>query len=100
VFVTAAVAALAVTSRTSAAAAVGGGVVSGLCVAGAVLSKGPVGLFPLAAPPLLALLRDRRHRIWWSLAAQWVTVAGCGLALFAAPGARESLVHYVNDQVL
>jgi hypothetical protein len=27
-------------------------------------------------------------------------VAGCGLALFAAPGARESLVHYVNDQVL
>jgi hypothetical protein len=59
VFVAAAVAALIVTMRGSIAVALAGGTVSGLCVAGAALSKGPVGLFPLVAGPIMGLLVPR-----------------------------------------
>jgi 4-amino-4-deoxy-L-arabinose transferase-like glycosyltransferase len=99
-FVVAAVAALPTWTRTSIVAAIGGGALSGLCIAGAFLSKGPVGLFPLAAPLLLGVIPDRRPRMIWAGAAQWTIVAACALALFAVPSAHASLQTYLDEQVL
>ena len=76
------------------------GVISGLCVVAAVLSKGPVGLFPLAAPLFLPLLPERRRHVPWLIAGQWTAVILCAAALFLAPGPRGSLTAYVNEQVM
>ena len=100
VFVTAATAAIAVGSRGRTATAFGAGCLSGLCVVGAGLSKGPVGLFPLAAPVFMAVLPDRRRLSVWSVAGQWVTVAACAAALWSIPSAHESLLAYVNQQIV
>ena len=99
VFVTAAVAFIAL-GRRSIAIAIAGGVASGLSVIAAVLSKGPVGLFPLVAPVMLAMLRDRRRTAAWSAAAQWTTVAVCALALSAVPSAHDSLAKYISVQIV
>jgi 4-amino-4-deoxy-L-arabinose transferase-like glycosyltransferase len=100
VFVTAAVAAIAIGSRAPAAAAIAAGCVSGLCVAGAVLSKGPVGFFPLAAPVMMAVLPDRRRSSLWSAAGQWTMVAMCAVVLYRVPSARDSLSTYVDQQIV
>ena len=73
--------------------------VSGVCVVGAGLTKGPVGLFPLAAPIVMFLWPGRR-RLWSVAAAQWVIVLLCAVLLVAWPAARASLTDYVNGQVL
>src|SRR6266571_4350347 len=63
----------------SVAAALGRGCSSGLCIVAATLSKGPVGLFPLAAPFALGLLPERRGRwMWAGSAGQWTILGVCG----------------------
>ena len=100
VFVTAAVAAIAIGSRAPTSAAIVSGCASGLCVAGAVLSKGPVGFFPLVAPVLIAVLPDRRRASLWLAAGQWTTVALCASVLYGVPSARDSLSRYIDEQIV
>jgi 4-amino-4-deoxy-L-arabinose transferase-like glycosyltransferase len=77
------------------------GCLSGLCVVGATLAKGPVGLFPLAAPLILALLPERRWRsTWCGAAGQWTAVLLCGALLYAGGESRESLSRYLHEQVV
>jgi hypothetical protein len=99
-FVTASVAALTASTRSSIAAAVAGGAVSGLCIVAALLSKGPVGLFPIAAPVALGLIRERRSRMSWAGAGQWVAVAAGAVVLAAVPSAHDSLRTYFTEQVV
>ena len=100
VFVTAAVAAIARGSHAPATGAIAAGMVSGFCVAGAVLSKGPVGFFPLAGPVFLALIPDRRTASLWSAAGQWITVTLCAVVLWSLPTAHHSLAAYFNVQIV
>lgn len=79
---------------------IGWGVLSGLCVVAAFLTKGPVGLFPLAGPLVLAPLASTSSRRWASLASQWTTVVVCAFALVVPDASRVSLTRYVNEQVL
>ena len=76
------------------------GTISGLCIVAAVLSKGPVGLFPMAAPLILGMLPERRRQVLWLTAGQWATVAACALVLLAVPASRESLRAYGSQQVV
>jgi hypothetical protein len=77
------------------------GSISGFGILGAILSKGPVGLFPLASPVVFAwLLPDRRRSSLWSAAGQWTTLALCIAVLFAMPAARDSLTKYLDQQLV
>jgi 4-amino-4-deoxy-L-arabinose transferase-like glycosyltransferase len=100
-FTTAAVvAALCANLANGRASAAGCAVLSGVCVVAAALTKGPVGLFPLAAPILFAFpTREWRH---WraSLVAQWATVVVCAAVLLSVDPARSSLARYFDQQVL
>lgn len=100
VFVAAAVATIVAGTRSSAGMAMAAGIVSGLGVVGAVLVKGPVGLFPLAAPVIVALLPERKRRLAWSAVGQWAGVGGMAWILMATPSSRESLTRYFNQQVI
>jgi 4-amino-4-deoxy-L-arabinose transferase-like glycosyltransferase len=80
-------------------ASAGWGIVSGFCVVAAALTKGPVGLFPLAAPVVFWLISGPR-RAWASLAGQWGTVALCAFALVSSDVPRASLAQYLDQQVL
>jgi len=75
------------------------GLLSGVCIVGAVLTKGPVGLFPLVAPVVLMQLPGVRRR-WSPLAAQWIAVAVCALVIGSLSSARASLLTYMNQQVV
>ncbi len=100
VFTTAAMlAALAAVSARSTAAALGYGMVSGGCIAAAALTKGPVGLFPVAAPLCLAAIPGSR-RVGVAIAAQWGTVACCVLAAALAAQPRAALGEYLSVQVM
>ncbi|MEP7308651.1 MAG: glycosyltransferase family 39 protein [Acidobacteriota bacterium] len=81
------------------ASAVAWSVLSGLGVVGASLTKGPVGLFPLAAPAMLLLLPNGR-RVWRLPLVQWTTVIVCALLLWEWGTARASLTEYFNQQVM
>ena len=74
------------------------GALSGLCVAAAFLTKGPVGLLPLIAPVVCPAL-FRHRRLWITLATQWTVVAASALTLAAIPDARAALVQYLDQQV-
>jgi hypothetical protein len=101
VFATAAVAALIVRPDATPAVALIRGCISGLCVVGALMSKGPVGLFPLASPVVIAwLLPERRRASLWCTAGQWTTLAACLAIVFAIPVARESLRSYFDQQIV
>jgi hypothetical protein len=100
VFAAAAVATVVAVAGSRPRVALAGGAVSGLCVVGAVLVKGPVGLFPLVAPAAVALLQERRRGLPWCAAGQWVAAAACGMILSTAPGSGESLTRYFNQQVM
>jgi hypothetical protein len=76
------------------------GAVSGLSIVAATLTKGPVGLFPLAAPLVLAMLPQRRTATPWLIASQWSTVVLCAVVMLAMPAARQSLNIYTSQQVL
>jgi 4-amino-4-deoxy-L-arabinose transferase-like glycosyltransferase len=79
---------------------------SGLTVLAACLTKGPIGLFPLAAPfALLPLLpADRQEapgsRVLVAASLQWLSVVICFGALLGVPAARSSLGRYVAEQVV
>lgn len=100
-FTTAAVAAVVYAELASSAAASGfWGALSGVCVVAAVLTKGPVGFFPLAAPVILAPLTSSWGRRTTGLAGQWLTVGACAAALFGSGTARANLELYLHLQVL
>jgi 4-amino-4-deoxy-L-arabinose transferase-like glycosyltransferase len=87
----------------SVTSAIAWGALSGVCVVAATLTKGPIGLFPLAAPIVLAPLASSTSstgRRWICLTAQWSVVMACGAALLGSDAARASLEQYVNQQVL
>jgi 4-amino-4-deoxy-L-arabinose transferase-like glycosyltransferase len=73
--------------------------VSGLCIVAAVLTKGPVGFFPLVVPVALLLFFEP-VRVFRALLVQWLTVAACGLILWNVAAARISLTEYLNQQVM
>src|SRR5205823_2225539 len=77
----------------------GWGIVSGGSIAGAALTKGPVGLFPLAAPVIFSAMSGTR-RAWAGLAGQWATVAVFAAALWSVDVSRSSLTQYAHEQVL
>jgi 4-amino-4-deoxy-L-arabinose transferase-like glycosyltransferase len=101
VFTTAAVAAaIAAAYAERMTPAAGWGILSGASIVAATLTKGPVGLFPLAAPAIFWPISGSR-RAWASLTAgQWATVVVCAIALWSVPVARASLTQYVHQQVL
>ncbi len=96
VFTTAAVAVLLGATTPGARA----GLVSGLCVVAAFLTKGPLGLFPLATPLILLLLIRHDGASWRALAAQWTTVGLCALVLLGMAASRDSLTAYTNQAVI
>src|SRR5262245_13117185 len=98
-FATAAVAVLVRPSRGR-TAALTAGAISGACVAGAVLSKGPVGFFPLAAPLLIAAIPDRRRPSLWTVAGQWIAVGLLAIVLSVLPSARDSIAAYYRVQIV
>lgn len=75
---------------------------AGAAVFLAVLAKGPVGLFPLAAPGL-AFLATGRPRLVPAACGTLVmlaTLALCGALLWTWPAAREGLSQYYQQQVV
>jgi hypothetical protein len=82
------------------AAAWGGG--AGLAIAAATMVKGPVGLFPLAAPVLcLVLPLERRPRDAVALAAGMFGCLAIGAAIvLSSEAARVALTAYLSRQVL
>ena len=74
------------------------GIVSGVCVVAAALTKGPVGLFPLAAPVMFWMIFGNR-RAWASLVGQWSAVMLCAIALLSFEAPRASLAQYLDQQV-
>ena len=88
----------------SAGATAGWSVAAGLAVVAATLVKGPVGLFPLAVPPLMALLLDgNRHRrpVHWAamVAGLSASVVVCGLFLFLQEAPRFALGEFVRTHL-
>jgi 4-amino-4-deoxy-L-arabinose transferase-like glycosyltransferase len=76
------------------------GLVAGTLVVAAVLTKGPVGAFPLVAPFALALVTpDRRREAMRSGVIMWGTAAGLAGAVLASPEARRSLSAYADQQL-
>jgi 4-amino-4-deoxy-L-arabinose transferase-like glycosyltransferase len=72
-----------------------------LAIVAAVLSKGPVGLFPLATPAMawLALRPPSAARAALVQGLLVVSVAACLGVLLAAPASRDFLATYFNQQV-
>jgi 4-amino-4-deoxy-L-arabinose transferase-like glycosyltransferase len=70
-------------------------------IAAAVLSKGPVGLFPLAAPLAIhfTLRRQSRVRSMAQTAALAALVAGAGGLILLMPGAGDYLGRYLHEQL-
>jgi 4-amino-4-deoxy-L-arabinose transferase-like glycosyltransferase len=83
---------------------------AGVAVVAAVLTKGPVGFFPLAAPLLFRLLpahphgQHRHHRYdrgpWLQMTVTlFVVVAVCAAALAAYPPSRHNMTMYVGTHL-
>lgn len=77
------------------------GAAGGLTIAAAFLTKGPVGLFPLAVPALLLLMPKPRRpaRIGPMTLGMIAALCACGLALAAYEPSRHALTRYVETQV-
>jgi 4-amino-4-deoxy-L-arabinose transferase-like glycosyltransferase len=75
-----------------------------LAVLGAALTKGPVGLFPLAVPPLALLLTGTGRPQLKRLALVWITLVGVTASLaaitLAIPEARHALAEFARTHVL
>jgi len=84
-------------------AATGWTILSGLCIVAAVLTKGPVGFFPLVLPIAFLWLAEGRQA-WRAIlvqsALQWMTVAACAWLVWTSGTARASLTDYANQQVM
>jgi 4-amino-4-deoxy-L-arabinose transferase-like glycosyltransferase len=102
VFTSAAVYVLLRAIRMASARAAGGwAALAGLLVVAAVLTKGPVGLFPIAVPVLCLLLPAfaRPPRIALVLAVVLAVLAASAMALYAAEAPRQALTEYLQQQV-
>lgn len=75
---------------------------AGVAVGAAVLTKGPVGLFPLAVPALYALVvaRERRGRALVVTAIMLVVLAIVGWQIWAQPWPRAYLQAYLHAQLM
>jgi 4-amino-4-deoxy-L-arabinose transferase-like glycosyltransferase len=80
--------------------------IAGVAVVAAVLTKGPAGFFPLAAPLLFRLLLDARRktdapRQPWRLATvtSCLVVAAFSIALAVYPPSRHNLTMYFGTQL-
>ena len=91
---------LAVHARDAVAAAA----CAALGVLGAALTKGPVGLFPLAVPPLALLLTGTGRPQLTRLALVWITLLGVTASLaaitLAIPDARHALAEFARTHVM
>jgi 4-amino-4-deoxy-L-arabinose transferase-like glycosyltransferase len=76
------------------------GAAAGLCVAAAVLTKGPVGLFPLVAPLVLSRASGDQTRWPVCLVSQWLAALACAAVVMSSNVARGSLALYLDQQVL
>jgi 4-amino-4-deoxy-L-arabinose transferase-like glycosyltransferase len=90
-------------------AAVGWSAGAGLLVVAATLTKGPVGLFPLAVPAALVLLpagvesvstSSRLRRAATMAASMFGVVAGAALLLSFYGPSRDALTAYLRQQVI
>ena len=79
----------------------GWSMLAGVSVVAATLTKGPVGLFPIAVPLLLPLLpRARLHRlvlVWTSMTA---VVVAAAMTLAVLPAPRRDLAEYLRQQLV
>jgi 4-amino-4-deoxy-L-arabinose transferase-like glycosyltransferase len=79
----------------------GWSMLAGVSVVAATLTKGPVGLFPIAVPLLLPLLpRARSHRlllVWTSMTA---VVVAAAMTLAVLPAPRHALAEYLRRQLV
>jgi 4-amino-4-deoxy-L-arabinose transferase-like glycosyltransferase len=94
---------LLLTARTGTArAAVIRSAAAAAAIVGAVLTKGPVGFFPLVAPVLFLLLPGVRRpkRLRLMLMTMIVVIAACGVALAAYEPSRRGLTEYVQTQLV
>jgi 4-amino-4-deoxy-L-arabinose transferase-like glycosyltransferase len=101
-FTTAAVLFVIIAARATAAGAAGAwACAAGLASVCAMLAKGPVGAFPLAAPALLLLLPDRPRvgRLLFVTGVMAGVVACCALAVVASDAARHSVSEYLRTQL-
>ncbi|MBD9443991.1 glycosyltransferase family 39 protein [Rhizobium sp. RHZ01] len=76
-------------------------IVSGLLVALALLTKGPVGLFPVATPAIYWIV-FRRPGIWSVVVDSFVmvaTVAAVFVVLWQFEGARDAITRYLSIQL-
>jgi 4-amino-4-deoxy-L-arabinose transferase-like glycosyltransferase len=88
-------------SRRAPLAAMSLGAVAGLLSVAAVLTKGPVGLFPLALPVLgLALPASHRPRhVWAATAGMAIAVAGAIATVWLYEPAHTALAEYFRTQL-
>jgi 4-amino-4-deoxy-L-arabinose transferase-like glycosyltransferase len=81
-----------------------GAAVAGLTVIAAVLTKGPVGLFPLVVPGLTLLIARRGPTSTKRLVLVWTTVlavtGAAGTAIYAIPEARHALSEFARTHVV
>jgi 4-amino-4-deoxy-L-arabinose transferase-like glycosyltransferase len=76
------------------------GALGGLLIAFAALTKGPVGLFPLAVPALSVILRPAdRPRVGWATVAMAFVVGAAALTMTMLPAPRHALEEYVHQQL-
>jgi 4-amino-4-deoxy-L-arabinose transferase-like glycosyltransferase len=75
---------------------------AGLAIAAAVLTKGPVGFFPLIAPVLFHWLPVSRRpaRLWLRTLAMVLAIAGSAALLAAYGPSRDALDTYLDTQVV
>jgi 4-amino-4-deoxy-L-arabinose transferase-like glycosyltransferase len=92
------------TLATGSRAAVAASAAAALAVTAAALTKGPVGLFPLAVPPLALLVAPPGERSISRLALVWmtllVTTAAVCAAILAIPEARHALSEFARTHVV
>jgi 4-amino-4-deoxy-L-arabinose transferase-like glycosyltransferase len=99
-FTTAAVLAVVASGRAGTAlASMTWSVLSGLCVVAAVGTKGPVGLFPLAAPLLSSSIRGG-NRIRTVLVPQWAMTFLAAALVWSFDESRASVLAYLSAQLL
>jgi len=102
-FTTLSVACLIVGVQGTKSSAIGWGALAGTASVIAVLVKGPVGLFPLAVPPLL-LLVDRHtgalKRVASLSAAMWTSTAVSLVSLVVAEAARHAILEFARTHLV
>jgi 4-amino-4-deoxy-L-arabinose transferase-like glycosyltransferase len=79
----------------------GWSMLAGVSVVAATLTKGPVGLFPIAVPLLLPLLaRTSLHRLFVVWASMMAVVVAAAMTLAVLPAPRHGLAEYLRRQLV